>query len=103
MTKKAKKRHKHWHIKVPKKQFSKPMFHAGEQVGVPHEDDQGRRYYDIGKIIGMQYGASGDQLGKWYYLIRYLKCDYNPSLVGSDDRNYIEESRLVVDNTDLNT
>ncbi len=90
----------YWYIKVPKAKYPFPRFYPTQQVGIPWEDD-GQLYYDIGVIIGMIYGESDDQPGQWYYFFRYLKCDYEPSLIGSKDWHFIEESGLVADNTAL--
>ena len=88
-----------WYIPVPKNKFPKPKFYLGQQVGLPGEDDLGNFYYDIGEIIGMKYLAYPGEPAQWHYLFRYLKCDYNPSLVGSVDAHFCEESRLVADDT----
>ncbi|HEY9632579.1 MAG TPA: hypothetical protein V6D14_04180 [Coleofasciculaceae cyanobacterium] len=89
------------YIKVPKTKFPQPKFYPTQQVGIPWHDDEGNSFYDIGVIIGMIYGESDDQSGQWYYFFRYLKCDYDPSLVGSKDWHFIEESGLVADTTVL--
>jgi hypothetical protein len=101
MAKKSEKSKRYWLIKVPRKQFPKPLFHFDQQVGIPSKDEQGNSYYDIGVIIGIQYTTCSSRLPQWYYRVRILKCDYNPKLVGSDDGHYIEESSLVADNTIL--
>ncbi|HEY9740358.1 MAG TPA: hypothetical protein V6C90_07695 [Coleofasciculaceae cyanobacterium] len=49
----------------------------------------------------MQYGAFGYDRSEWSYLIRWLKCDSSPKLIGSDHRRFESESNLVVDNTDI--
>ena len=89
----------YWYIRVPKNKFPLPKFDIGQQVGLLGEDDCGNWYYDIGEIIGMKYLAYKGELAQWHYLFRYLKCDYNPSLVGTIDAHFCEESRLVADDT----
>ena len=91
----------YWYIKVPVQKFPKPSFYPTQQVGIPWQDDEGNSYYDIGEIIGMIYGESDDHLGQWYYFFRYLKCDYEPSLIGLRNWHFIEESGLVADDTRL--
>ena len=76
-----------------------PKFYLGQQVGLPWEDEFGKSCYDIGVIIGMQYIAMCDRAAQWYYRIRFLKCDDNPSLVGSYDEIFEAESHLVADET----
>jgi hypothetical protein len=46
----------------------------------------------------MQYIAEDDQPTQWYYRIQYLKCDYAPWLVGTNDQYFEEESRFVAAN-----
>ena len=86
-----------WQIQLPTAQFPKSKFQFGDQVAIPGEDDHGNRYCEIGVIVGMEYIAEGDQPAQWYYRIRYLKCDDQPSLVGSYDLYYEPESRFVAD------
>ncbi|HEY9710812.1 MAG TPA: hypothetical protein V6D48_21580 [Oculatellaceae cyanobacterium] len=54
-------------------------------------------------IIGMEYTGSCNEPKGWSYRIRFIKCDYNPSLVGSEDEKFIAEALLVTDNTVLET
>ncbi len=89
----------YWYIPVPKAKFPEPKFHYGQQVGLSWEDDRGNRHYDIGEIIAMEYTAQGNQPVQWYYRLRYLKCDYKPSLVGTEDECLEPESDLVPDST----
>jgi hypothetical protein len=89
----------YWQIQLPIQQFPKSKFQFGEQVALHWEDDQGNHYCDIGVIVGMEYIAEGNKPAQWYYRIRFLKCDYQPSLVGSYDDYYEPESRFVADHT----
>ncbi|HEY9636048.1 MAG TPA: hypothetical protein V6D14_21765 [Coleofasciculaceae cyanobacterium] len=75
------------------------MFHYGQHVRSLWVDEYGRPRQDIGEIIGMQYGASINRRAEWYYLIRFLRCEANPTLVWSDDSCFIEESGLGADDT----
>ncbi|HEY9635657.1 MAG TPA: hypothetical protein V6D14_19795 [Coleofasciculaceae cyanobacterium] len=99
MTDRTNEPQQYWYVQVPKNKFPKAKFYLGQQVGLPGEDDLGNSYYDIGEIIGMKYLAYEGESAQWHYLVRYLKCDYNPSLVGSVDAHFCEESRLVDDYT----
>jgi hypothetical protein len=45
----------------------------------------------------MQCIDQDNQAAQWYYRLRYLKCTYNPSLVGVEDEYFEPESRLVAD------
>lgn len=103
MTKKPNKPQQFWYIKVPISRFPKPRYHPGQQVGILSVDDRATVYYDIGMIIGMEYTGSYNEQKGWYYRIRFLKCDYNPSLVGLEDEEFIAETLLVADNTVLET
>ena len=103
MTKKPKKPQQCWYIKVPVSQFPKPQHHPGQQVGILGQDNPGTGYYDIGMLIGMEYTGSYNEPKGWFYRIRFLKCDYNPSLVGLEDEEFITEALLVADNTVLET
>jgi hypothetical protein len=38
-----------------------------------------------------------DRAAQWYYRIRFLQCDENPSLVGSYDDIFEAEPHLVAD------
>ncbi len=89
----------YWYIRVPKSRFPEPKFYFCQQVGLPWEDVEGDRYYDIGEIIGIVYTVRGDNSAQWHYQIRYLKCSYEPSLNGEEDEYFELESRLVPDNT----
>ncbi len=100
MTERANEPPLYWYIRIPST-CPQPRFHFEQQVGIAGEDERGNRYYDIGKVIGMLYGSDNCLLEEWYYLVRYLKCDANPSFVGSDDGYFIEESALVADDTVL--
>lgn len=91
----------YWYIRVPKARCPKPDFDFFQQVGLAGKDDRGNYYYDIGEIIGIQYTAENNKIGQWSYLMRYLKCDYNPSLNGLDDGYFESSSRLVADDTIL--
>lgn len=99
MTEKPEKPQQYWYIQVPAQKFPQPKFHPGQQVRLHWEDEHGMSHDDIGEIIGMLYGASDYKCSEWYYLIRFLKCEKNPSLVGKDDGYFVEESSLVADNT----
>lgn len=99
MTDPANNAEEYWYIRVPKTRASKPEFHFFEQVGSHWEDGDGNHYYDIGEIIGIKYSAKGNQPGQWKYLMRYLKCDFDPSLDGSEDDYFVAESRLIADDT----
>jgi hypothetical protein len=88
------------YIRVPAAKFPESKFHFGQQIiGPAWEDEEGNLHNDVGEVIGMQYGASGDRTSEWYYLIRWTRCDSHPSLVGSDDGQYVSESSLVADDT----
>jgi hypothetical protein len=89
------------YITFPKTRCSPPRFHFFQQVGNHWEDDEGNHYYDIGEIIGIKYVAKNNQPGQWYYQMRYLKCDFNPSLNGKEDECFEAEFRLVADQTSL--
>lgn len=91
----------YWYIKVPRNKNPKPKFHIDQQIGSYWEDEFANLHCDIGVIIGMQYGASDYNRSEWSYLIRWLKCDSSPKLIGLDDRRFDHESNLVVDNTDI--
>jgi hypothetical protein len=90
---------RHWYIPVPAKKFPQPKFHLDQQVRSHWGDEQGIPQYEIGEIIGMQYGASCYHLPEWSYLIRLKKSDFRPWLVGSDDGIYVYESSLIADDT----
>ena len=92
---------RYWHIRVPEGEYPKAKFHFGQQVGLHWEDEEGNPQYDIAVIIGMAYGARGYNRPEWTYLIRMLKCDSSPEMVGSDDGNFVYESSLVADFTDI--
>jgi hypothetical protein len=47
----------------------------------------------------MEYVGDRDHPAQWYYRIRFLKCDHQPSIVGSYDQYYEPESNFVADNT----
>lgn len=101
MTQPRNRRDRYWHIKAPQRQFPKSKFDFGQQVGMHWQDEDGNAQYDIGVIIGMQYGAKGYNRPEWAYLLRWLKCDSSPEIVGSDDGNFIYESSLVADFTPM--
>lgn len=103
MTDSANNAQDYWYIRVPKSRCPKPNFHFFDQVGIHWEDDQGRHYYDIGEIIAIKYVVKGNQPGQWYYLIRYLKCDFDPSFNGKEDDCFEAESHLVADDTAIAT
>lgn len=92
---------RYWHVLVPQTQYPRPKFHPGDRVACHWQDEQGNPQYDMGEIIGMQYGASGYDRPEWSYLIRLLESSSSPSLVGSDDGNYIYESSLVAHSESL--
>jgi hypothetical protein len=98
MTNRALDPQQYWQIQLPIQQFPKSKFQFDDQVAIYGEDAQGNRYCDIGVIVGMEYIAEGNEKAQWYYRIRFLKCDYNPWLVGSYDDYYQPESRFVADN-----
>jgi hypothetical protein len=89
----------YWYIRVPKSRCREPQFHFFQQVGLHWEDDEGNHFYDLGEIVGIRYNARGKQAGQWTYLLRYLKCDADPSLKGSEDDYFEAESHLLPDNT----
>lgn len=89
----------YWQIQLPISRFPKSKFQFDDQVAIYGEDAEGNRYCEIGVIVGMEYIGEGDQPAQWYYRVRFLKCDYNPQLVGKYDEYYEPESRLVADNT----
>ncbi len=91
----------YWYIPVPKARCSQPNFHFFEQVGIHWEDGEGNHYYDIGEIIAIKYVVKDNQLGQWYYQVRFLKCDSDPSCNGKEDEYFEPESRLVADDTVL--
>jgi len=88
----------YWQIQLPCDRFPKSKFQFNDRVAIYGEDDQGNRYCEIGLIVGMQYIAEDDQPTQWYYRIQYLKCDYAPWLVGTNDQYFEEESRFVAAN-----
>lgn len=94
-------RPRYWHILAPQTQFPRPRLHFGLQVGSQWYDEFGNRHYDIGIIIGMQYGATGYNPEEWTYQLRRLQCNSSPWMQGEDDGYFIYESNLVLDNTDL--
>ena len=94
-------RPRYWHIKVPQGRYPRPKFYFDQQVGVHWQNEEGNAEYDIGVIIGMQHGAKGYQRREWSYLIRWIKCDSSPEIIGSDDGNFIYESSLVADFTKI--
>jgi hypothetical protein len=47
-----------------------------------------------------RYSTSHYPLAEWSYLIRLVKSDFRPWLVGSDDGIFVYESDLVADDTD---
>jgi hypothetical protein len=97
--KKKRQLQQYWWIKIPIALFPKPKFYLGQQVGVPWEDEQGDRYYDIGIIVGMQYAAFDDSPSEWYYRLHIIRSDSCPWQIGFD-RDYFEpESSLVTDDT----
>ncbi len=91
----------YWYIPALKTRCSQPKFHFFEQVGIHWEDDEGNHFYDIGEIIAIKYVVKGNHPGQWYYLIRYLKCNFDPSFNGNEDECFEAESHLVADNTVL--
>ena len=91
----------YWQIQLPCSRFPKSKFQFNDQVAIYGEDDQGKRYCEIGVIVGMQYIAEGDKPSQWYYRIQYLKCSYGSWLVGTYDEYFEEESRLVADDTEI--
>jgi hypothetical protein len=91
----------YWYIQLPKEKFPQPKFYPGQQVRSYWEDEQGLPQYEIGEIIGMQYGAFGYHRAEWSYLIRLKKSDLGPWRVGSDDGEFLYESDLVADDTDI--
>lgn len=86
-----------WQIHLPISQFPKSKFQFGDCVAIHGQDDLGNYYSEIGEIIGMEYVAESDQPAQWYYRLRFLKCDHQPSLIGTYDYYYEPESCLVVD------
>lgn len=92
---------RYWYIQVPTEHFPKPKFHFLQQVRSYWKDDFGNSQYEIGEIIGIQYGASGYHLAEWSYLLRLLKSNFRQCLVGSDDGVFVYESSLVADDTDI--
>lgn len=90
---------RYWRIKASQGLYPRPKFHFGQQVRSHWQDEEGSAQCDIGVIIGMQYGARGYDRPEWSYLIRWLKCDTNPDIVGSDDGEFSYESSLVDDLT----
>jgi hypothetical protein len=89
----------YWYIAVPREKFPQPKFHYGQQVRAYWEAENSNLHYEIGEIIGMQYGAFGYRRAEWSYLIRLLKSDLRSSLVGSDDGYFVYESELAADDT----
>ncbi len=89
----------YWQIQLPCDRFPKSKFQFDDQVALCWVDERGVRHCDIGKIVGMQFVAEGDQPAQWYYRIRYLKCDHAPWLVGTYDEYFEEESHFVADDT----
>jgi hypothetical protein len=94
---------RYWHILVPQREYPRPKFHIGQQVGSHWQDEDGNPQYDIGIIIGMAYGARGYNQPEWTYLLRWLKCDSDPEILGTDDGNFVYESSLVADSTVINS
>lgn len=86
-----------WQINLPLAKFPKSKFQFGDRVARHGEDDQGNHYCEIGEIIGMEYIAESDRQSQWYYRLRFLKCNYQPALVGSYNYDYEPESCLVAD------
>ena len=99
MTNQALDQQQYWQIQLPLGQFPKSKYQFGEQVAIHYKDDLGNHYCEIGVIVGMEYVAEGDQAAQWYYRICFLKCDDQPSLVGSYDLYYEPEDRFVADNS----
>jgi hypothetical protein len=89
----------YWQIQLPIADFLKSKYQFGDRVVTHWEDDLGNHYSDVGVIIGMEYIGDRDHPAQWYYRIRFLKCDHQPSLVGSYDQYYEPESNFVTDNT----
>jgi hypothetical protein len=85
----------YWQIQLPIARFPKSKFQFDDQVAIYGEDDTGNRYCEIGTIVGMEYIAEDNKPAQWYYRIRFLKCDYNPWLVGKYDEHYEPECRLM--------
>ena len=88
---------RYWRIKARQELYPRPKFYFGQQVRSHWQDEDGSAQYDIGVVIGMQYGARGYDRPEWSYLIRWLKCDSSPDIVGSDDGEFNYESSLVAD------
>jgi hypothetical protein len=89
----------YWYLPVPKDKFPEPKFHYTQRVRSYWESENGNLQYEIGEIIGMQYGAFGYRRTEWSYLIRLVQSNFRPSLVGSDDGFFVYESELVADDT----
>ncbi|NEO98776.1 MAG: hypothetical protein F6K58_08875 [Symploca sp. SIO2E9] len=89
----------YWYIKVPQDRFPKAKFDFAQQVAVSYDNGTGELCTDIGEVIGIKYISCGNKSGEWYYLLRILKCDFEPSFVGSIDQEFANESSLVADNT----
>ncbi len=88
-----------WYIPVPKEKFPEPKFYPGQQVRAYWEDEDGNLHYEIGEIIGIQYGAFGYRSLEWSYLLRLVKSHIRPQIVGSDDGFFVYESELVANDT----
>ena len=99
-----------WQINLPIAKFPKSKFQFGDCVAINGQDDLGNHYCEVGEIIGMEYvaesdcprdSANGDCNAQWYYRLRFLKCDHQPTLVGSYNYDYEPESYLVADHQPL--
>ena len=97
MTNQQPNQQQYWQIQLPLAKFPKSKFQFGDRVAQHWEDDQGDHYCDIGEIIGMEYVAECDCPAQWYYRLRFVRYDYQPSLVGTYDQYYEPESCLVAD------
>ena len=101
MTDRANNPEDYWYIRVPKALASKPNFHLFDRVGFRWQDGDGNCYYDIGEVIGIKHTAGGNQPGQWFYQMRYLRCEFDPFLNGSEEEYFEAESRFVADDTVL--